>query len=96
MKKCKNCGMIQSNDNTVCLDCNSPLVSFLSEDENKQAEVTLKKQVDNLADKTDEFYVSLRDRILGYSQACHSWPRIPSADIRLGYVRQIPVEWIGS
>ena len=67
MKKCKNCGMIQSNDNTVCLDCNSPLVSFLSEDENKQAEATLKKQVDNLADKTDEFYVSLRDRILGYT-----------------------------
>ncbi len=67
MKKCKNCGIIQSDDNTICPDCSSPLVSLLSEEENEQAEIALKKRVDDMTERTDEFYVSLRDRIMGYT-----------------------------
>ena len=59
--------MIQSDDNTVCLDCSSPLGSPMEEDENRKAEETLKNQVDDIAEKSDEFYVPLRDKIMGYS-----------------------------
>lgn len=67
LKKCKNCGMIQSDDNTVCLDCSSPLGTPMSEAENAEAEIALKKQVDDITEKSDEFYVPLRDKIMGYS-----------------------------
>lgn len=67
MKKCKNCGMIQSDDNTVCLDCSSPLGSSMEEAENKKAEGELKKQVDDLVEGSDEFYVPLRDKVMGYA-----------------------------
>ena len=59
--------MIQSDDNTVCLDCSSPLTSLMSEEETNKAEKTLKNTVSDLAEKTEEFYVSLRDKIMGYS-----------------------------
>ena len=67
MKKCKNCGMIQSDDNTVCLDCSSPLGSSMEEAENRKAEGELKKQVDDLVERSDEFYVPLRDKVMGYA-----------------------------
>ena len=67
MKKCKNCGMIQSDDNTVCLDCSSPLGSPMEEAENKKADVAIKKQVDDMVERSDEFYVPLRDKIMGYA-----------------------------
>ena len=67
MKKCKNCGMIQSDDNTVCLDCSSPLGSSLTETENQMAEDALKSKVHDLAEKTDEFYVPRHAKIMGYS-----------------------------
>lgn len=66
MKKCKNCGMVQSDDNTVCLDCSSPLGLSMSEGENKVAEASIKDKVNDMAERTDEFYISLRDKIMGY------------------------------
>ena len=66
MKKCKNCGMVQSDDNTVCLDCSSPLGPSMSEGENKVAEASIKDKVNDMAERTDEFYISLRDKIMGY------------------------------
>ena len=59
--------MIQSDDNTVCLDCSSPLGTPLAEAENEEAEAAIKNKVNEISEKTDEFYVSLRDKIVGYS-----------------------------
>ena len=59
--------MIQSDDNTVCLDCSCPLGSSMEEAENKKAEGELKKQVDDLVEGSDEFYVPLRDKVMGYA-----------------------------
>ena len=59
--------MIQSDDNTVCLDCSSPLGSPMEEAENKKADVAIKKQVDDMVERSDEFYVPLRDKIMGYA-----------------------------
>jgi hypothetical protein len=58
--------MVQSDDNTVCLDCSSPLGSSMSEGENKVAEASIKDKVNDMAERTDEFYISLRDKIMGY------------------------------
>ena len=67
MKKCKNCGMVQSDDNTVCLDCSSPLGPSMSEGENEAAEAAIKEKVDAMTEHSDEFYVSLRDKVMGYA-----------------------------
>ena len=64
--------MIQSDDNTVCLDCSSPLGSPMEEAENKKADVAIKKQVDDMVERSDEFYVPLRDKIMGYACICFS------------------------
>lgn len=67
MKKCKNCGMVQSDDNTVCLDCSSPLGSPMDKAENQKAEDAFKNKVHDMVEQSDEFYVPLRDKIVGYS-----------------------------
>ena len=59
--------MIQSDDNTVCLDCSSPLGSSMEEEENQKAEQTLKAQIDDMVERSDEFYVPLRDKVMGYA-----------------------------
>ena len=67
MKKCKHCGAVQSDDNMICMDCSSPLGSSMSESENKAAESAIKEKVDAMAEHADEFYVSLRDKMMGYA-----------------------------
>ena len=59
--------MIQSDDNTVCLDCSSPLGSSMEEEENQKAEQTLKAQIDDMVERSDEFYVPLCDKVMGYA-----------------------------
>ena len=83
MKKCKNCGMVQSDDNTVCLDCSSPLGPSMSEGENKVAEASIKDKVNDMAERTDEFYISLRDKIMGY--ACIGFIVVALVLIALAY-----------
>ena len=67
MKKCKHCGAVQSDDNMICMDCSSPLGSSMSEQENEAAESAIKEKVDAMAEHADEFYVSLRDKMMGYA-----------------------------
>ena len=67
MKKCKHCGAVQSDDNMICMDCSSPLGSSMSEQENEAAESAIKEKVDTMAEHSDEFYVSLRDKVMGYA-----------------------------
>ena len=67
MKKCKHCGAVQSDDNMICMDCSSPLGSSMSEQENEAAESAIKEKVDAMAEHADEFYVSLRDKVMGYA-----------------------------
>lgn len=83
MKKCKNCGMVQSDDNTVCLDCSSPLGPSMSEGANKAAEASIKDKVNDMAERTDEFYISLRDKIMGY--ACVGFIVVALVLIALAY-----------
>ena len=67
MKKCKHCGAVQSDDNMICMDCSSPLGFSMSEQENEAAESAIKEKVDAMAEHADEFYVSLRDKVMGYA-----------------------------
>ena len=67
MKKCKNCGTVHSDDNMICLDCSCPLGPSMTENENEDAESAIKEKVDEMAERSDEFYVSRRDRMMGYA-----------------------------
>lgn len=65
MKKCKNCGTVQSNDKNTCIDCGTVLGRPMSKAEEESIEAALDEKLDNMADRTEDFYVPLRDKILG-------------------------------
>ena len=65
MKKCKKCGAVQSDDRTVCLDCGAMLGRPMTEAEEAQAEAVLDDRLDGLAERAQDFYVSIPDRVMG-------------------------------
>lgn len=65
MKKCKKCGALQSDDRSVCLDCGTLLGRPLTEAEEAAAEAVLDEKLSDMADRTEDFYVPLRDKIMG-------------------------------
>ena len=67
MKKCKNCGAIQSDDQTVCLDCSVPLGNSMTDAEENAADAVFEKKLNNMAEQTDDFYVPRHDKIMGYA-----------------------------
>ena len=65
MKKCKNCGALQNDDNSTCIDCGAVLGKALSEAEAAEINESLDNKLDGMSERTEDFYVSLRDKIMG-------------------------------
>ncbi len=65
MKKCKKCGALQSDDRSVCLDCGSVLGRPMTDAEEEAAEEALDDKLETMAERTEDFYVPLRDKIMG-------------------------------
>lgn len=64
MKKCKNCGALQNDDNSTCIDCGAVLGKSLSEAEAAEINESLDNKLDGMSDRTEDFYVPLRDKIM--------------------------------
>ncbi len=65
MKKCKKCGALQSDDKSVCIDCGAHLGRAMTPLEEEAAEAALDDKLDNMAERAEDFYVPLRDKIMG-------------------------------
>ena len=65
MKKCKKCGALQSDDRSVCLDCGTLLGRPMTEAEEAAEEDVLDDRLEAMAERTEDFYVPLRDKIMG-------------------------------
>ncbi len=65
MKKCKKCGALQNDDRSVCLDCGSVLGRPMSESEEAAATEAIDDKLEAMAERTEDFFVPLRDRIMG-------------------------------
>ena len=65
MKKCIKCGAIQNDSRHHCIDCGEKLGKPLSETEVVEIEQKLDNTLDDMSDRTEDFYVPLRDKIMG-------------------------------
>ena len=65
MKRCAKCGAIQNDSRHHCIDCGEKLGKPLSEAEVLEIEERLDNTLDDMSDRTEDFYVPLRDKIMG-------------------------------
>lgn len=65
MKKCKKCGALQNDDNSTCIDCGTVLGKALSEAEAAEINESLDDKLEGMSERTEDFYVPLRDKIMG-------------------------------
>ena len=66
MKKCDNCGAVQSDDRTTCIDCGTYLDRPLTNAEEEKAEAEMDAALAHSLDPTDNFTVPRRDKIMGW------------------------------
>ena len=69
MKKCKKCGAQQNDDNSTCIDCGAVLGKALSEAEEAEINENLDDKLEGMSERTEDFYVPLRDKIMGVLSA---------------------------
>ncbi len=67
MKTCRKCGAYNSNERQFCVDCAERLGSALSEQEEAVCENDIDTRIDKLYNKTDALYVSVFDKIVGFT-----------------------------
>lgn len=65
MKKCTKCGAIQNNSRHHCIDCGETLGKPLGEAEALEIEEKLDNTLDDMSERTEDFYVPLHDKIMG-------------------------------
>lgn len=65
MKKCDNCGAVQGNHRTVCVDCGERLGRPMSTAEAQAHEAELSERLYSMSERTEDFYVSPVARVLG-------------------------------
>ena len=65
MKKCKKCGAVQNDDRTTCVDCGTLLGRPMTEEEEEMAEAALDDKLYAMSERTEDFYVPVRDKIMG-------------------------------
>ena len=65
MKKCDNCGAVQSDDRIFCLDCGERLGRPMGEAEAAAHEATLSDTLTDMAERTEDFHVTPTARVLG-------------------------------
>ena len=69
MKKCKNCGALQNDDNNTCIDCGTILGKPLSEKEAAEIDERLDDALEGMSERTEDFYVPRHDKIMGVLSA---------------------------
>ena len=69
MKKCKSCGALQNDDNNTCIDCGTVLGKPLTEKETAEINENLNDKLEGMSERTEDFYVPLRDKIMGVLSA---------------------------
>lgn len=87
MKLCKKCGAHQKDTRIFCIDCGESLGDSLPQDEMQKLESTIEKQIDQLYNRTDPFYISASDKVLAWISLagfCLAWI-IPVGDPSLTY-----------
>ncbi|MBE6598784.1 MAG: hypothetical protein E7638_05030 [Ruminococcaceae bacterium] len=65
MKKCKKCGALQNDDRTVCIDCGTLLGRPMTAEEEAAEEASIDSKLDDMAERTEDFYVPIRDKVMG-------------------------------
>lgn len=65
MKVCKKCGAVQNDDRSVCIDCGSVLGKSVSDEEEHNYNENLSEYIDDKSERTEDFYVSRLDKIIG-------------------------------
>ena len=65
MKKCTKCGAIQNDNRQHCIDCGEMLGKPLSKSEAVEIEKRIDNTLDDISERSEDFYVPLRDRIIG-------------------------------
>ncbi len=65
MKICDKCGAYNSDDKQFCVDCSEKLGDAISKREEAAIKNKLNKELDKWSDKSEGFYVSIYDKILG-------------------------------
>lgn len=65
MKKCKKCGALQNDNRSVCIDCGAVLGRSMTEEEETRTEDALSDRLYDLSERTEDFYVPVRDKIIG-------------------------------
>jgi len=65
MKKCPKCGAVQSDGRNVCLDCGTLLGRAMTKEETAAHEDALDERLSDLSERTEDFYVPLRDKVIG-------------------------------
>lgn len=65
MKKCKKCGAVQENDNTVCIDCGAVLGAPVDDATESELVEEISDKVESMSESVADFYVSKKDKIIG-------------------------------
>ncbi len=65
MEKCKKCGTLQSDSRHSCVDCGAHLGRPLRGEAAAAAEEAYDDKLESMIEKTDDFYVPTRDKIMG-------------------------------
>lgn len=65
MKICQKCGAYNSDERMFCVDCNERLYGEIDAEQQKAIESKIDADIEKLYNKTDPFYVSVFDKIIG-------------------------------
>jgi len=65
MKKCDNCGAVQSDDRIFCVDCGERLGRPMSKADEEAHDAALSDTLTGMAERTEDFYVNPAARVLG-------------------------------
>lgn len=65
MKVCTHCGTVQSDDRTVCIECQAVLTEKMPEDMEKKYLKKQRKTLKRLSDKSEDLHVTPLDAAIG-------------------------------
>ncbi len=65
MKKCRHCGAVQDDKRHRCIDCGERLPKSLDPKDEAEISAELDDKLNKMSDRTEDFYVPLRDKIMG-------------------------------
>lgn len=66
MKKCRKCGAVQDDSHATCIDCGAVLPNPMTDAEEEAHEEALDDKLYGMAEGTDDFYVPVWAKLLGF------------------------------